>query len=148
VSKSKRKYVNDPEWVERVAKAGIEKHRKNGNVVDLGGAASSKILGPDGEVIGESTMSAADRRIAGALIAKAVESMATGEFPTWWECLETLREMLIDALWQHEQIMGLFQQIEDEAVHDCGDPTRGQVARHWLYQTRQELINMPAGGNA
>jgi len=139
MSKTKRNYVNNPEEVERIAADGLEKHRKNGNVVNLEGAASSTILGPDGEIIGESSLSAGDRRACGALIAYAIDCMAEGEFRLWFESIVSLREMLTDAGWKKEQVEGLAKQIEDAACVDCGNPHQGEIARTWACQSMQEM---------
>ena len=132
-------YKDDPEKVIRLARDGLEKHRKNGNVVNLEGAASSKILGADGEVIGESSLSSEDRRIAGVLIAYAIEAMAEGEFRIWYDSLLAMREMLSGAGWTAEQVIGLCKQIEETACIDCGNPLQGEIARTWAMQTHQEM---------
>lgn len=133
--KGRRNYVDDPDKVIRIAREGLEKHRKKGNVVTFEGkmAGSSDRPGLNRE----------QRKLFQNLCDVAIMELCERNFDAWADCIEAIWQFGKDVGWKYQTIMATMKTIEDLAISTTQDPYLGKAAREFLSMRRKRIISLP-----
>ena len=130
-----------PEEAQRMARAGLDKMRKESNpmLVQMDQLGDTEHEGPK--------FNKKQMRLYNALCEVAVVELANEQFDPWQTALGAIKELMLGVGFPRENVIATWNIIEGAACELAQEPRLGEVARTWVRNQRSRTISIPRNLN-